>query len=170
MYVWRLGGKRPGGDLTYYWKGPGTVIGNTDRNRYWVSFGSKVLECAPEQLRRLSPEDEAAVKLVPDELMDCSHQTSTRGVATYHDISGDAKPQQTYSGEDGTDHWILNGHRLTRVHLLSRNRLYAPSAEDQVPVDMSMICGNRRPEGEFSREDANTEMRIVFDDYRQVEV
>ncbi len=33
-----------------------------------------------------------------------------------------------------------------------------------------MICGNRRPEGEFSGEDANTEMRIVFDDYRQVEV
>ncbi len=70
VYVWRLGGKRHGGDLTYYWKGPGRVIGNTDMNRYWVSLGSKVLECAPKQLRRLSPEDEAAVKLVPDELMD----------------------------------------------------------------------------------------------------
>ena len=168
VYVWRPGGKRPGGDLTYYWRGPGTVIGNTDANRYWVSFGSKVLKCAPEQLRRMSPEDEAAVKLVPDELMDWTHQTSKRGVATYHDISGEAKPQQMFGGEDGTDHWILNGLRLTRVHVLSRNKLYVPTMEDQAPVDLGIIWGNRRTEQQFSGGNADRKNRTVFDDWRQI--
>ena len=169
VYVWRPGGKRPGGDLAYYWRGPGTVIGNTDMNRYWVSFGSKVLKCAPEQLRRLSAEDEAAIKLVPDELLDWTHQVSKRGVATYHDISGEAKPRQTFGGEDGTDHWILNGHRLTRVHVLARNTLYVPTTEDQIPVNLELLWGNRRTE--MDKTDSASEVprtKTVFDDWRQV--
>ena len=168
VYVWRPGGKRPGGDLTYYWRGPGTIIGNTDANRYWVSFGSKVLKCAPEQLRRLSAEDEAAIKLVPDELMDWTHQVSKRGVATYHDISGEAKPKQIFGGEDGTDHWIVNGNRLTRVHVLSRNRLYVPTTDDQIPVSLDLLWGNRRTEVDKpNSQPGEPTTKTIFDDWRQ---
>ena len=95
------------------------------------------------------------------QMMDWTHQVSKRRVATYHDISGEAKPKQIFGGEDGTDHWIVNGNRLTRVHVLSRNKLYVPTTDDQIPVSLDLLWGNRGTEVD------KPTTKTIFDDWRQ---
>ena len=76
VFIWRPGNTKKDGEKAWFWKGPGTVIGSAHgSSKLWAALGSKVFKCAPEQLRRLKPEDEAAIKLVP-ELVDWNHQTS----------------------------------------------------------------------------------------------
>ena len=143
VLVWRPRGSIRGLNV-HCWRGPGTVIGNTDGSRYWVAFGSKILRCAPEQLRRLNPEDEAAVKLMPPELEAYTRQISKRGVATYHDISGQAKPPREPTA--GEDYWEWHDSRVRRVHVVPRRTLYVPSADredDQPPIAIDHLQDTR---------------------------
>lgn len=109
VYVWRPGKRSGEGEpIPWFWRGPGTVIGSCGHDKIWVSSGTKVLKCAPEQLRRLRYEDEATLRLIPQELIDWSHVVSKKGVATFHDISAEQKPP-TEEAESGQDYWELNG-------------------------------------------------------------
>ena len=122
--------------------------GSGNRNRlvadnctkFWVSLGTKVLKCSPEQLRRLLPEQEALVKMVPKELIDWNKQVSKRGVATFHDISAEPKPNQ-----DGriSDYWEMTGNIVRRVHAVPRTRLYSPAPEDDPPVGLEELQDTR---------------------------
>ena len=165
VFVWRPGGLKPSGDRAFYWRGPGTVIGNTDTSKYWVSFGSKVLKCAPEQLRRLTVQDEAAVKLVPEELVDWSYQSrSTKGVATFHDISQEEKPIDVVQKFDQQDYWEYTGsERMVRVHVTPRNKKYIPTEADMPPIGLVYLLGHRKTEMNFT---TGGPERVEFDDWR----
>ena len=141
VYVWRPGNKKKNGNVAMYWRGPGTVIGSSDQcSKFWVSFGSKVLKCSPEQLRRLQPEQEAQIQLVPKEVVDWNKQVSDRGVATYHDISSGAVPNDM---SDASDYWAIEGHVVKRIHVQRRNQLYVPGNEDNPPTDLSELLEKR---------------------------
>ena len=157
VYVWRPGKPKSTRAKTNMWRGPGTVIGNTDQSKFWVSFGSKILKCAPEQLRRLTPEDEAAIPLIPPELVDWSHETSKRGVATFHDISMEGRP-----AEEKGDHWELNGNVLRRIHVDERHYQYVPTLEDQPPVQLELLLSDRRT----AIESHVSPTRYINDDWR----
>ena len=163
VYVWRPGNLKPSGDRSYYWKGPGTVIGNSDSSKYWVSFGSKVLKCSPEQLRRLTASDEAAVRLVPKELTEWRQITSKRGVATFHDISKDPHPVEMFQDAEDDDYWEVNGLRMRRVHVKKRKLLYVPTAEDNPPFDLELL-GNQRKTVITRVADIDL---TIFDDWRR---
>ena len=45
------------------------IIGKHGDSRYWVAVGTKVLKCAPEQLRRTTEEQEAATRMVTPDLV-----------------------------------------------------------------------------------------------------
>ena len=122
-----------------------------------MSFGSKILKCAPEQLRRLTPEDEAAIRLIPPELVDWSHETSKRGVATFHDISMEGKPS-----EEKSDYWELNGNVLRRIHVDERQYQYVPRVEDQPPVELELLLSDRRT----AIESHVAPTRFINDDWR----
>lgn len=165
VFVWRPGGLKPSGDRAFYWRGPGTVIGNTDSSKYWVSFGSKVLKCAPEQLRRLTTQDEAAVKLVPEELVDWSFQSkSSKGVATFHDISEEAKPVDVLQKLDQQDYWeYTGGERMVRVHVTPRNQKYVPTVADMPPIAIEYLLGHRKTTMHFT---TGGPERVEFDDWK----
>ena len=165
VFVWRPGGLKPSGDRAFYWRGPGTVIGNTDSSKYWVSFGSKVLKCAPEQLRRLTIQDEAAVKLVPEELVDWSYQSkSAKGVATFHDISQEEKPVDVLQQADQQDYWeYTGGERMVRVHVTPRNRRYVPSVADMPPISIEYLLGHRKTTMNFVTGGVE---RVIMDDWK----
>ena len=165
VFVWRPGGLKPSGDRAFYWRGPGTVIGNTDSSKYWVSFGSKVLKCAPEQLRRLSAQDEAAVKLVPEELVDWSFQSrSAKGVATFHDISQEEKPVDVLQKLDQQDYWeYTGGERMVRVHVAPRNKRYVPTVADMPPIAIGYLLGHRKTTMNFVTGGLE---RVEFDDWK----
>ena len=168
VFVWRPGGLKPSGDKAFYWRGPGTVVGNTDSSKYWVSFGSKVLKCAPEQLRRLLPQDEAAVKLVPEELVDWSYQSkSSRGAATFHDISQEEKPTDVLQKFDQQDYWEYTGkERMVRVHVTPRNTKYIPTVTDMPPIAIEYLLGHRKTTMNFT--DGGPE-RVEFDDWKKAD-
>ena len=142
MLVWRPGGSIKSLNV-HCWRGPGTVLSNTDGSRCWVSFASKILRCAPKQLRRLSPEDEAAVKLLSAEL-DYTRQLFKKGVATFHDISSQVKPsKEPVAGED---YWEWHGERMRRMHVVPRRELFVPCADrpdDQPPVAIDYLDDTR---------------------------
>ena len=51
VYFWRLWPK----EKKAYWHGPGFVVGEYDgRSRIWVSYGTKMYKCSPEQLKHVS--------------------------------------------------------------------------------------------------------------------
>ena len=67
------------GDTVFYWRvyprqkhgrwhGPAVVLGKTHgRSKLWVAAGARVSRCAMEQLRRTTPEPEAAIRMIsPD--------------------------------------------------------------------------------------------------------
>ena len=97
------------GDYVYYWrkvlnkngtwKGPARVIGFYEgRSKIWVSVGNKVLRCAPEQLRRLTSDQEAAIRFVTADMVDARRRLSERGAHVFTDISQEEKPP---SGDGG---------------------------------------------------------------------
>ena len=61
----------------------------------WVAKGTKVYRCCPEQLRSLSPEQEAMVRLLPADMVHVRHEVSAKGAGNFYDISVLEKPPDT---------------------------------------------------------------------------
>lgn len=68
------------------------MIGFHEKSRIWVAHGNKVLRCAPQQLREVTPEQEAALRYVPVEVLAKKGKYVMRGAQTFTDISGKDMP------------------------------------------------------------------------------
>ncbi len=88
VYYWR---RFPKDDKKGAWRGPGRVIGFFDSSKIWVCHGNKVLRCAPEQVRALTTDHEAAVKFVPIELQSQAGRFAKRGAQTFL-VTGQGTP------------------------------------------------------------------------------
>ena len=93
VYYWR---KYPRDGSEGRWHGPGVIIGKHGDSRFWVAVGTKVLKCAPEQLRRTTEEQEAAIRMVTQDMV--VKKRGSQGSQVYVDISGEEKPPD---GDDG---------------------------------------------------------------------
>ena len=100
VYFWR----RNRFENRHHWHGPAVVIGKNGRSKVWVAKGTKVYRCCPEQLRRLSPDQEAMVKLLPEDMVHVRDNVSARGAGNYHDISGLEVPPDVASTDEGNEH------------------------------------------------------------------
>ena len=76
----------------HHWHGPGVVIGKSGNSKVWIAKGTKVYRCCPEQLRTLSPDQEAAVRLLPADMVYVRDNVSARGAGNYHDLSALERP------------------------------------------------------------------------------
>ena len=74
------------------WKGPARVIGFYDSSKIWICHGNKVLRCAPEQLRAMTEDQEAAIRFLPLELVSPAGKFAKRGAQTFLDISKHERP------------------------------------------------------------------------------
>ena len=70
------------------------------KSEIWISVGNKVLRCAPEQLRRLTEDQEAAIRFVTSDMVDARRKLSDRGAQVFTDISGEEKPDENDPGPD----------------------------------------------------------------------
>ena len=93
------------GDFVYYWRkyrddgkaglwrGPARIIGFYDgRSKLWVNYGNKVIRCAPEQVRRLTCDQEAALRFVTEDMIAARRRLSDRGAQVFVDISQEEYP------------------------------------------------------------------------------
>ena len=74
-------------DNRAHWHGPAVVIGKSGASKVWVARGTKVYRCCPEQLRALSPDQEATVKMLPADMVHIRGLVSARGAGNFYDIS-----------------------------------------------------------------------------------
>ena len=103
------------GDLVYFWRlwprekkacwhGPGTVVGYQDGNsRLWVAKGTKMYKCSPEQLRKVSEEQESLIRMLPEDLLEVRKNMHERGSGNYIDLSTREKPPADEEAEDMID-------------------------------------------------------------------
>ena len=75
------------------------MIGFYDKSKIWVSHGNKVLRCAPEQLRELSPDQIAAIEFLPVEAVKRDGKYALRGAQTFVDITNKDFPTEEQRGE-----------------------------------------------------------------------
>ena len=74
-------------DSKHHWHGPGVVIGKSGGSKVWIARGTKVYRCCPEQLRRLSPDQEAMIRLLPVDMIRVRDAVGAQGAGNYHDLS-----------------------------------------------------------------------------------
>ncbi|OLQ02761.1 Copia protein [Symbiodinium microadriaticum] len=84
-------------DNRAHWHGPAVVIGKAGASKVWVARGTKVYRCCPEQLRALSPDQEATVKMLPADMVHVRGLVSARGAGNFYDLSMLDKPPDTES-------------------------------------------------------------------------
>ena len=82
------------------------MIGKSGGSKVWVARGTKVYRCCPEQLRRLTPDQEAAIRLMPVDMVQVRDSVSARGAGNYIDLSMLDRPEDVVdpSQEQGGDH------------------------------------------------------------------
>ena len=66
----------------------------------WIARGTKVYRCAPEQLRKLSPEQESMIRMLPVDMVHMRDVVSARGAGTYLDLSMLSHPPDTSDGAE----------------------------------------------------------------------
>ena len=85
-------------DNRAHWHGPAVIIGKAGSSKIWVAKGTKVYRCCPEQLKCLSPDQEATVKLLPADMVHIRGQVSAKGAGNYHDLSMLERPPDEEAG------------------------------------------------------------------------
>jgi hypothetical protein len=103
VYFWRLWPK----EKKAYWHGPATVIGfHNGRSKIWIARGTKMYKCSPEQLRKVSEEQEAIIRMLPEDLIQLTRNVQGRGSGNYIDLSiQEKRPKDPNGGNemDGQD-------------------------------------------------------------------
>ena len=122
VYYWR---RFPKDNKKGAWRGPGRVIGYFDASKIWVCHGNKVLRCAPEQVRALTTDQEAAVKFVPIELQSQAGRFAKRGAQTFLDVTGQGSPPPEGIEDDTAD------SRKKRRRIRTRD-----DQEEEVEIDV----------------------------------
>ena len=88
-YFWR----RTAGSRFEHWRGPGTVIGKyKGESKVWVAYGTRVLRCSPEQLRKPTTLEQDAIDKVPESLTALKTKLGSEGSSVYVDISAEGRP------------------------------------------------------------------------------
>ncbi|CAE7771561.1 unnamed protein product [Symbiodinium sp. CCMP2592] len=87
VYFWR----KSRFESKCHWHGPAVVIGKSGQSKVWVAKGTKVYRCCPEQLRRLSPEQEATIRLLPADMVMMRHEVSARAVERVGEIARESQ-------------------------------------------------------------------------------
>ena len=91
-----------------HWHGPGHVLG-VQGSRIWVAHAAKVYRCSPEQVKRINPEHERLVRMLPDDVQACKKQLRERGARNMVDLEGreapppecqDTSPEETVEDTD----------------------------------------------------------------------
>ena len=83
-----------------HWHGPAVVIGKSGQSKLWIAKGTKVYRCSPVQVRSLSPEQEATVRLLPADMVYVRDSVSARGAGNYYDLSMlDGPPDDQAEGD-----------------------------------------------------------------------
>ena len=150
-------GPFPPGALVYFWRrhrfenkchwhGPAVVIGSQS-SKLWIAQGTKVYRCCPEQVRRLTPEQEATIKLLPADVVHVRHEVSARGAGTYHDISDQDRPPAEAEDDEPED-----------PDSQARSARASEAAGDQVRghgVDVGMELDGELPVSEQQRVDGS---------------
>ena len=121
------------GDYVYYWrrspdskkgiwKGPVRVIGFFEsKSRIWVSHHNKVLRCSPEQLRKLTGDQKAAIQFVCTEMLAQVPNSHKKDAQVFTDITREGVPtaDERLSVEEETGHDDRNnrttGHGSTAM-------------------------------------------------------
>ena len=98
VYYWR---RYAGDGVGGRWRGPGIIIGRVDTSKIWVAVGNKVLKCAPEQLRRATEDQEAALRMVTPDLI--GRRRENRGAQVFLDISNEGSPDEGDPGPEAED-------------------------------------------------------------------
>jgi hypothetical protein len=65
----------------------------------------KIYKCNSEQLRRVSPEQENLIRIMPEDLLGIRKNIQGRGSGNYMDLSTQSKPSET---EQESDHMELS--------------------------------------------------------------
>ena len=112
VYFWR----RHRFENKHHWHGPAVVIGSQS-SKVWIAQGTKVYRCCPEQLRRLTPEQEAVIKLLPADVVHVRSEVSARGAGTYHDISEQERPPVEESEEASAPQVVQAGAGVGDIEL-----------------------------------------------------
>ena len=86
-YMWR----KVKGGTCHPWHGPGHVLG-TEGSRVWVASGSKVYRCPREQVKRPSEEQEALIRLLPENLRIMRSTIAERGAGKIVNLEGGNLP------------------------------------------------------------------------------
>ena len=86
-YIWR----KVKGGTCHHWHGPGHVLG-TEGSRVWVASGSKVYRCSREQVKRPSEEQEALIRLLPENLRIMRSTIAERGAGNIVNLEGGNLP------------------------------------------------------------------------------
>ena len=112
VYFWRLWPK----DKKACWHGPGTVIGTHDgHSKVWVASGMKMYKCSPEQLKHVTPEQEAMIRLLPEDMLVMKRNVQGRGSGNFIDISRqDSPPEDSNVRRNDHDDMELEGFGRTR--------------------------------------------------------
>ena len=113
VYFWRMWPK----DKKACWHGPGTVVGTHDgHSKIWVASGMKMYKCSPEQLRHVTHEQEAMIRLLPEDMLIMKRNVQGRGSGNYIDLSQQSFPpvdsnEETERGNnmDVDTHGIIRG-------------------------------------------------------------
>lgn len=98
------------------WKGPARVIGKIDSSKLWIAHGNKMLRCTPIQLRKMTEEQEAAIKFIPPEALRPAGRGANRGAQVFEDITKEQPPEMkdepmpdvNQPGGPATEHQIID--------------------------------------------------------------
>jgi hypothetical protein len=104
------------------WRGPATVIAkeNEHGTRYYVSWRSKILLVATEQIRLATPEENSAALIAKDATL-TAHDLRAEGNTGYRDA--------TFK----QDYWKHIGNNWVRHHIIPRKTLFVPTQEEGGP-------------------------------------
>ena len=122
VYYWRVRQQRDK-EKKGSWLEPARVIGFYDHSKIWIARGNKVLRCSPEQVREMTPDQEAAVRFIPAELLQKPGKFAKRGAQTYLDISREVKPSD--------DDWKLSIDEPE----VKRRRVQVPQDDEEMHDD-----------------------------------
>ena len=93
VYFWR----RHRYENKHHWHGPAVVVGSQGGSKIWIAAGTKVYRCCPEQLRKLSPDQEAMIRLLPADVVHVRSEVSARGAGAAWDLADEHVGQEEQS-------------------------------------------------------------------------
>ena len=154
VYFWR----KSRFETRHHWHGPAVVIGKSGSSKVWVAKGTKVYRCCPEQLRSLSPEQEAMIRLLPADMVHVRNEVSAKGAGNFYDLSMLDKPPDSHVEERSEQDERENAVAAPPMDLVSghENAIASPPMQLESSPDQAVelaVLPEQRPRREDPRDD-----------------